>query len=140
MEDRPGIAAQIFGPLADAGISVDTIVQNASVERSTDLTFTVAHGDWQAAREITEPVAAALGSGEVIVNHNLAKVSIVGTGMRSGVGYAATMFRALAEAKVNIQEITTSEILITALVDAEQGEMAVQVLHAAFKLDQPADA
>ena len=138
--DQPGIAAQIFGPLADAGISVDTIVQNASVERLTDLTFTVAHGDWQAAREITEPVAAGLGSGEVIVNHNLAKVSIVGTGMRSGVGYAATMFRALAEAKVNILEITTSEILITALVEAEQGEMAVQVLHAAFKLDQLADA
>ena len=79
VEDRPGIAAQIFGPLADAGISVDTIVQNASVERSTDLTFTVAHSDWQAAREITEPVAASLGSGEVIVNHNLAKDSIVGT-------------------------------------------------------------
>lgn len=138
--DRPGIAAQIFGPLADAGISVDTIVQNASVERLTDLTFTVAHGDWQAAHEITQPVAAELGSGEVLVNHNLAKVSIVGTGMRSGVGYAATMFRALAEAEVNILEITTSEILITALVDAEQGEMAVQVLHAAFKLDQPADA
>ena len=138
--DRPGIAAQIFGPLADAGISVDTIVQNASLERLTDLTFTVAHGDWRAAHEITQPVAARLGSGEVLVNHNLAKVSIVGTGMRSGVGYAATMFRALAEAEVNILEITTSEILITALVDAEQGEMAVRVLHAAFKLDQPADA
>jgi aspartate kinase len=138
--DRPGIAAQIFGPLADAGISVDTIVQNASVERLTDLTFTVAHGDWQVAREITEPIAEGLGSGEVIVNHNLSKVSIVGTGMRSGVGYAATMFRALAEAEVNILEITTSEILITALVDANQGKLAVQVLHAAFKLDQPSDA
>ena len=140
VEDRPGIAARIFGPLADAGISVDTIVQNASVERLTDMTFTVAHSDWQAAREITEPVAASLGSGEVIVNHNLAKVSIVGTGMQSGVGYAATMFRALAEAKVNIQEITTSEIRITALVDADQGEKAVRVLHAAFQLDEPADA
>ncbi len=138
--DRPGIAAQIFGPLADAGISVDTIVQNASVERLTELTFTVAHGDWQVAREITEPIAEGLGSGEVIVNHNLSKVSIVGTGMRSGVGYAATMFRALAEAEGNILEITTSEILITALVDANQGKLAVQVLHAAFKLDQPSDA
>ena len=104
------------------------------------MTFTVAHSDWQAAQEITEPVAAELGSGEVIVNHNLAKVSIIGTGMRSGVGYAATMFRALAEAEVNILEITTSEILIAALVDADQGETAVRVLHAAFKLDEPADA
>jgi aspartate kinase len=136
--DRPGIAAQIFGPLADEGVSVDTIVQNASVERLTDLTFTVAHDDWQRAKEITDGVATGLDAGGVIVNHDLAKVSIVGTGMQSGVGYAATMFRALAAAEINVQEITTSEIRITALVTAESGQSAVRVLHRAFELDEPA--
>ncbi|HJN91789.1 MAG TPA: aspartate kinase [Dehalococcoidia bacterium] len=137
--DRPGIAAQIFGPLADDGVSVDTIVQNASVERLTDLTFTVAHDDWRKAKEITDSVATSLDAGEVIVNHDLAKVSIVGTGMQSGVGYAATMFRALAAAEINVQEITTSEIRITVLVAAESGESAVRVLHEAFQLDEPAN-
>ena len=137
--DRPGIAAQIFGALADAGVPVDTIVQNASVEKLTDMTFTVAHDDWRKALSITEPVAAKLGSGQVIVDHDLAKVSIVGTGMQSGVGYAATMFRALATASINIQEITTSEIRITALVSAQEAENAVRVLHEAFRLDEPAE-
>jgi len=136
--DRPGIAAMLFGPLADAGVSIDTIVQNASQEKLTDLTFTVAHDDWEKARDIATPVARELQAGDVIVNHNLAKVSIVGTGMQSGVGYAATMFRAFADAGINIQEITTSEIRITALVDAGRGEEAVRVLHAAFRLDEPA--
>lgn len=137
--DRPGIAAQIFGALADAGVPVDTIVQNASVEKLTDMTFTVAHDDWRKALAITEPVAAKLGSGQVIIDHDLAKVSIVGTGMQSGVGYAATMFRALATASINIQEITTSEIRITALVSAQEAENAVRVLHEAFQLDEPAE-
>ena len=84
-------------------------------------------------------MAAKLGSGQVIIDHDLAKVSIVGTGMQSGVGYAATMFRALATASINIQEITTSEIRITALVSAKEAENAVRVLHEAFQLDEPAE-
>ena len=137
--DRPGIAANLFGPLADAGISVDTIVQNASVERLTDLTFTVAHDQGDQAKELVEPIARGMDASDVLVDHDLAKVSIVGTGMLSGVGYAATMFRALSEANVNIELITTSEIRITALVSADQAEDAVRVLHAAFRLDDPAD-
>ena len=137
--DRPGIAASLFGPLADAGISVDTIVQNASVERLTDLTFTVAHDQGDQAKELVEPIARGMDASEVLVDHDLAKLSIVGTGMLSGVGYAATMFRALSEANVNIELITTSEIRITALVSADQAEDAARVLHAAFRLDEPAD-
>ena len=135
--DQPGIAAGLFGPLADAGISVDTIVQNASLEKLTDLTFSVHHDDWERARAMVEPICAEIGAADVIVDHNLAKVSIVGTGMQSGVGYAATMFRALAEAAINVQLITTSEIRITALVHADHARDAVRVLHAAFQLDEP---
>ncbi|MEE9277646.1 MAG: aspartate kinase [Dehalococcoidia bacterium] len=135
--DRPGIAASLFGPLADAGISVDTIVQNASVERLTDLTFSVAHSDAERAHEIVAPIAGGMGAGEVMVEDDLAKVSIVGTGMQSGVGYAATMFRALADAGLNIELITTSEIRITALLHQDVAEDAVRVLHAAFQLDEP---
>ena len=135
--DRPGIAAQVFGPLADAGISVDTIVQNASAERLTDLTFSVAHGQAARALDLVRALATDLDAGAVISDEHLAKVSIVGTGMQSGVGYASTMFRALAEAGVNIELITTSEIRITALVHEDAGRRAVQVLHAAFQLDEP---
>ncbi len=137
--DRPGIAAQLFGPLADAAISVDTIVQNASVERLTDLTFSVAQDDWRRAQEIVEPVARTIGAAEVIADHHMAKVSIVGTGMQTAPGYAATMFRALADATINIQLITTSDIRITALVADASGEAAVRVLHAAFQLDEPVE-
>ena len=135
--DRPGIAAQLFGPLADAGVSVDTIVQNASEGRLTDLTFTVTHEEWERAKELSEPLARELGAGEVILDHDLNKVSIIGTGMQSGPGYAARMFRALSEAGINIELITTSEIRITVLVRASQGEEAVRVLHQAFALDAP---
>ena len=135
--DRPGIAAQLFGPLADAGVSVDTIVQNASEGRLTDLTFTVTHEEWERAKELSEPLARELGAGEVILDHDLNKVSIIGTGMQSGPGYAARMFRALSEAGINIELITTSEIRITVLVRASQGEEAVRALHQAFALDAP---
>ncbi len=137
--DQPGIAGQLFGPLADAGISVDTIVQNASVERLTDLTFSVEHSAAARAHEIVAPIAREMDAGEVIVEDWLAKVSIVGTGMQTGVGYAATMFRALAAARINIELITTSEIRITALVHQDSAEEAVRVLHAAFRLDEPAE-
>jgi aspartate kinase len=138
--DRPGIAGRLFGPLADAGVFVDTIVQNASAERLTDLTFSVAHDQAAKASEIVTPLATEMGAGAVIVDEHLAKVSIVGTGMQSGVGYAATMFRALADAEVNIELITTSEIRITALVHEDHAAAAVRVLHAAFQLDDPPPA
>lgn len=135
--DRPGIAAQLFGPLADAGISVDTIVQNAGEDRLTDLTFTVTRADFEQAREAAAPLARELGAKELLSNDDLVKVSLIGTGMQSAPGYAALMFRTLSEAGVNIELITTSEIRITVLVRAERGEEAVRLLHRAFSLDQP---
>ena len=134
--DRPGIAAQLFGPLADAGISVDTIVQNASDLQLTDLTFTVTQDDWEQTQELSGPLAAELGAADVLFDHDLVKVSLIGTGMQSGPGYAATMFRSLSDAGINIELITTSEIRITCLVRADRGEEAVRVLHAAFQLDE----
>ena len=136
--DRPGIAAHLFGPLADAAISVDTIVQNASVERLTDLTFSIAQADSRRAREIVDPVANEIGATEVLVEDDLAKVSIIGTGMQTAPGYAAIMFRTLADAGINIQVITTSDIRITAMVARDRAHEAVRVLHAAFQLDDPA--
>jgi len=134
--DRPGIATALFGPLAEAGISVDTIVQNASVERLTDLTFTVAKTDLSRALELVRPVAQEIGAREVLADDHLAKVSIVGAGMQSAPGYAARMFRALYEAGINIELITTSEIRITCLVDAARVGDAVRALHKAFELER----
>ena len=111
--DRPGIAAQLFGPLADAGISVDTIVQNASELNLTDLTFTVSKDDCNQTEELSRPLATELGAADVLFKHDLVKVSLIGTGMQSGPGYAATMFRSLSDAGINIELITTSEIRIT---------------------------
>ena len=133
--DRPGIAAQLFGPLADAGISVDTIVQNASELNLTDLTFTVSKGDCDQTEELSRPLAQELGAADVLFKQDLVKVSIIGTGMQSGPGYAATMFRSLSQAGINIELITTSEIRITCLVQEAQGAEAVRVLHEAFALD-----
>jgi aspartate kinase len=134
--DRPGISATLFEPLAEEGISVDTIVQNSSVERITDLTFTVAREDLEAAMDIVQPVARGMGAGGCISDAHLAKVSIVGTGMQNYPGYAARMFRALYEANVNIEMITTSEIRITCIVAENRVEDAVRALHRAFQLDQ----
>lgn len=133
--DRPGIAANLFEPLGEGGISVDTIVQNASVERLTDLTFTVARSDLAGALEIVKPVAAEIGAPEVLADTHLAKVSVVGAGMTSGAGYAGRMFRALFEAGINIELITTSEIRITCLIDEKQVATAVRALHTAFELE-----
>ena len=134
--DRPGIAAALFDPLAQKGISVDTIVQNSSVERITDLTFTVTREDLPAAMEIVQPAAREIGAKECVSDDSLAKVSIVGTGMQNHPGYAAQMFRALYEAKVNIEMITTSEIRITCIVGEDVVEDAVRALHASFRLDE----
>ena len=137
VKDRPGIAASLFEPLAAAGISVDVIVQNSSVDGTTDLTFTVSQTDLTQAVEVVEPIARDMGSRGVVHADNLAKVSIVGTGMQNAPGFAARMFRALAESKVNIEMITTSEIRITCIVDEAQVELAARALHDAFELDKP---
>src|SRR3990172_2336989 len=118
--DRPGIAATLFEPLGEGGISVDTIVQNASVERLAELTFTVSRSDLNRALEIVKPVAVEIQAPEVLADTHLAKVSIVGAGVTSGPGYAGRMFRTLFEAGINIELITTSEIRITCLIDEKQ--------------------
>ena len=134
--DRPGIASSIFEPLAQAGISVDTIVQNASIENITDLTFTVAKGDLAKAMEVIKPIAEKIGARECASDSRLGKVSIIGSGMLNTPGYAARMFSALSERGINIQLITTSEIRITCLIDEARVKDAVRVLHRAFELEQ----
>ncbi len=134
--DRPGIAAALFEPLAAHNISVDTIVQNASMENLTDLTFTVARGDLRRAMEIVEPVAKEIGAGGLVADDRLGKVSVVGTGMQNTPGYASRMFRALFDAGINIQLITTSEIRITCIIDEARVPDAVRSLHDAFELEK----
>jgi aspartate kinase len=134
--DRPGIAAALFGPLADAAISVDTIVQNASLDNLTDLTFTVTKNDLQRSLEIVRPIAMQIGARDIAADTNLGKVSLVGTGMQNTPGYAARMFRTLANNNINIDLITTSEIRITVIIKESEVEKAVRALHAAFELDR----
>ena len=133
--DRPGIAAAIFEPLARAGISVDTIVQNASINNITDLTFTVAKGQLPKAMEVVEPIAKSISARECVSDSRLGKVSIIGTGMQNTPGYAARMFTTLSEKGINIQLITTSEIRITCIIDEAGVQDAVRVLHRAFELE-----
>ena len=133
--DRPGIAAAIFQPLAATGISVDTIVQNASIENITDLTFTVAKGQLAKAMEVVEPIAKSIGARECVSDSRLGKVSIIGTGMQNTPGYAARMFETLSEKGINIQLITTSEIRITCIIDDARVKDAVRALHRAFELE-----
>lgn len=135
--DRPGIAAAIFEPLAAAGVSVDTIVQNASIQNITDLTFTVAKGDLAKAMKVIEPIARSIGARECVSDARLGKVSIIGTGMQNTPGYASRMFRTLSEQGINIQLITTSEIRITCIIDGARVKDAVQALHRAFALESP---
>ena len=133
--DRPGIAASLFEPLTEVGISVDVIVQNASVGGATDMTFTVMRTDLARAEQVVQKVANDLGSGEVVTASDLAKLSIVGTGMQNAPGYASAMFRTLADAGINIEMITTSEIRITCLVKEAQVAEAARALHTGFDLD-----
>lgn len=135
--DRPGVAHAIFAPLADAGVSVDVIVQNVSHGGTTDMSFTVTRTDLAKARRILEPVARTLGAREITTNSSVAKVSIVGAGIQNAPGYAARMFEALAKAGVNIEAIATSEIRITCLIGEDGVEPALRSLHAAFELEQP---
>ncbi|GAB4339077.1 MAG: aspartate kinase [Dehalococcoidia bacterium] len=134
--DRPGIAAQIFEPLAAAGISVDTIVQNASERDLTDLTFTVAEDDLAKAEEVMPEVCRAIGAAGYVAQSDLAKVSIVGVGIQTAPGYAARMFRALYDAGINIEMISTSEIRLTCIIDEDRVADAVRALHDAFELEK----
>jgi aspartate kinase len=130
--DRPGLAAQIFGPIADAHIVVDMIIQNASEDGTTDLTFTVSKTDHKKALSIVEQSLPALKAKGVKVDIDIAKVSVVGVGMRTHAGVAAKMFEVLAREGINIEMISTSEIKISVVIDAKYTELAVRVLHDAF--------
>ena len=132
--DHPGVAHQVLGPVADAHINVDVIIQNASAEGLTDLTFTVPRADYHACMEVLEKLVPKLGAKEVKGDDKIAKVSIVGIGMRSHVGVANTMFKTLADNDINIQMISTSEIKTSVIVDESNMEKAVQTLHTAFGL------
>jgi aspartate kinase len=135
--DRPGVAASVFQPLADAGISVDIIVQNVGHRGATDLSFTVPRVELPRAKRILEPIVRELGFREMTTDSAVAKVSIVGAGIQNAPGYAARMFAALADAGVNIEMISTSEIRITCMIAEDHVETAVRALHAAFELERP---
>ncbi len=133
--DRPGIAYAILGPIADANIDVDMIIQNASVDGITDFSFTVHRNDFNKAMEISRKVQAHIAAKDLVGDNRVCKVSLVGVGMRSHVGIASQMFRTLAEEGINIQMISTSEIKISVVVDEKYMELAVRVLHKAFDLE-----
>ena len=136
--DTPGMAYRILGPVADANIEVDVIIQNVSKDGKADFSFTVNHSDFARAKELLRTkVMPELGAKEVVGDPNICKVSIVGIGMRSHVGVASTMFRVLSEEGINIQMISTSEIKTSVVIDEKYLELAVRALHTAFGLDQP---
>ena len=134
--DQPGISAKVFGPLADAEISVDMIIQNTRSGGETDLTFTVTKDDFERAKEISEKVVKEIGGEEVLCASEIAKVSVIGLGMKSHSGVAAVMFKALASENINIRLISTSEIRISCVILAKYAELAVRTLHTAFGLDK----
>lgn len=134
--DRPGIAYSILGPVSDAHINVDMIVQNVGNDELTDFTFTINQDDLQRSIELLEPVVKELNAETVVGDTNLAKISVVGVGMRSHAGIATGMFKALSEKGINIQMISTSEIKISVTIDREYTELAVRALHNAFRLDE----
>jgi aspartate kinase len=135
--DRPGIAYQILGPIADANIDVDMIIQNVSADGTTDFTFTVHKNELGKALSILkDKVQGHISAREIVGDDKIAKVSVVGVGMRSHVGIASQMFRTLAEEGINIQMISTSEIKISVVVDEKYMELAVRVLHKAFELEE----
>ena len=134
--DRPGIAASVFGPLADAGVNVDMIVQNIGTDGMTDLTFSLSTDEIPQARKALEDTRERIGYRDILIDDDVAKVSIVGIGMRSHAGVAQKMFSALAADGINIKVITTSEIKVSVLIDRRYMELAVQSLHKAFDLDK----
>jgi aspartate kinase len=134
--DKPGVAAAIFGPLANGSINVDMIVQNVSEDgRTTDLTFTVTKGDLDRATKALEAGKAQIGFEKLVPDPNVVKISVIGVGMRSHTGVALTMFRTLAEKGINIEVISTSEIKISVLIDEQYLELALRALHTAYGLD-----
>ncbi|APG27435.1 aspartate kinase [Syntrophotalea acetylenivorans] len=139
--DEPGIASRLFLPLTEENITVDMIIQNVSHEGYTDLTFTVPHGDFKKALKTVEQTSKAIGAAGVLSDENIAKISIVGVGMRSHSGVASKMFQVLSQEGINIQMISTSEIKVSCIIDAKYTELAVRVLHEAFGLgDQGAES
>ena len=130
------MAAHVFGPIADAGIVVDMIIQNASADGTTDLTFTVPRDDYEKAAKLLDGIARDIGGEGVRGDLEVAKVSIVGLGMRTHAGVAARMFDVLAKEGVNVQMISTSEIKISVIIDEKYLELAVRVLHRAFELEK----
>ncbi len=138
--DLPGVAARVFGPLDEQNIVVDLIVQNVSKDGRTDLTFTVGKADFLKARDIVDSVCREVGAEGWEADDDIAKVSIVGVGMRNHSGVAAQMFRVLAENGINLKMISTSEIKVSAVIQAKYTELAVQALHTAFGLDQDAQS
>jgi aspartate kinase len=135
--DQPGVAAHVFDPLAEAGINVDMIVQNVGHGGATDLSFTIPQVELAKAKRILEPIARELGFRELTTDSSVAKVSIVGAGIQNAPGYAARMFRSLADAGVNIEMISTSEIRITTIIAEDSLETALRALHDAFELERP---
>ncbi len=133
--DHPGIAHQVLGPISEAHINVDVIIQNASAKGQTDLTFTVPRDDYESCMEILNGLVTELGARDVKGDDRIAKISIVGVGMRSHTGVANTMFKTLADHDINIQMISTSEIKVSVIIDETHLERAVQTLHKAFDLD-----
>ena len=133
--DRPGIAAAIFGSMAEQNVNVDMIVQNISADGTTDMTFTIGKADLPRARTALADLRAVINYGELLEDPDVAKISVVGVGMRSHAGVASTMFSALADKAINIQVISTSEIKVSVLIAAEYTELAVRALHTAYGLD-----
>lgn len=134
--DRPGIAYQILGPISEANIDVDMIIQNIASDGTTDFSFTVPRGEFGRTKELLESLCAHVGAREIRADRSMAKVSLVGVGMRSHVGIASRMFRTLAEEGINIQMISTSEIKISVAIDEKYLELAVRVLHKEFELEE----
>ena len=140
VSDRPGVAAGVFGPLAEASVNVDMIVQNVSEDgKTTDLTFTVGQADLNLAVEVLETRKDEIGFHKIVADAELVKISIVGVGMRSHPGVAQTMFNALAKKGINIKVISTSEIKVSILIDEEYTELALKALHSAYGLDRDTD-
>jgi aspartate kinase len=134
--DKPGVAFHILGPIAEANIEVDMIIQNQSVDGKTDFTFTVSRNDYVQAMKVLEDQKDILGAAKIVGDAKVSKVSAVGVGMRSHVGVASDMFRTLSEEGINIQMISTSEIKISVLIDEKYMELAVRALHKSFNLEQ----
>lgn len=134
--DQPGVAYHILGPIGDANVEVDMIIQNVAADSTTDFTFTVHRNDFDKAKSILQKVAIDLGAREVTGDNSIVKISLVGVGMRSHAGVASSMFETLAKESINIRMISTSEIKISVVVDEKYLELGVRALHTAFNLDQ----